>query len=431
MSGVARVLLLLPTTTYRTPDFLAAARGLGVEVTVASERASTLEGLNPEGLLTLDFRDPSASARRAVEFAGRRPFAAVVGVDEDTTVVAAVIARALGLAHNPVHAAMAARHKATMRELLREAAVPSPAYRVFDRGEDPGEASKRVRFPCVLKPTFLAASRGVIRANDRAEFVAAWKRIERILDEPEVAAKGMSEVGASRIPSTEHRTPNLAREILVEDFVSGIEVALEGLLRDGELKVLALFDKPDPLEGPFFEEMIYVTPSRLPGRTQERIAGVASHGALALGLRDGPVHAELRVNEAGTWLIEIAARSIGGLCSRTLRFGTGMSLEELILRHALRMEMPEPERERSAAAVMMIPIPKAGILKEVRGIDDARAVPDIEDVTITIHVGQRLVPLPEGSRYLGFIFSCAASPERAEAALRKAHALLEFEVSVP
>ena len=431
MSGVARVLLLLPTTTYRTPDFLAAARGLRVEVTVGSERASTLEGLNPEGLLTLDFRDPSASARRAVEFAGRRPFAAVVGVDEDTTVVAAVIARALGLAHNPVHAAMAARHKATMRELLREAAVPSPAYRVFDRGEDPNAASKRVRFPCVLKPTFLAASRGVIRANDRAEFVAAWKRIERILDEPEVAAKGMSEVGASRIPSTEHGTPNLAREILVEDFVSGIEVALEGLLRDGELKVLALFDKPDPLEGPFFEEMIYVTPSRLPGRTQESIAGVASHGALALGLRDGPVHAELRVNEAGTWLIEIAARSIGGLCSRTLRFGTGMSLEELILRHALRMEMPEPERERSAAGVMMIPIPKAGILKEVRGIEDARAVPDIEDVTITIHVGQRLVPLPEGSRYLGFIFSRAASPERAEAALREAHALLEFEVSVP
>jgi biotin carboxylase len=203
------------------------------------------------------------------------------------------------------------------------------------------------------------------------------------------------------------------------------------LLRDGELTVLALFDKPDPLVGPFFEETIYVTPSRLAGEAQERIARVASHGALALGLRDGPVHAELRLNEAGPWLIEIAARSIGGLCSRTLRFGTAMSLEELILRHALRMEMPEPERERRAAGVMMIPIPRAGILGEVRGLEDARAVADIEDVTISIHVGQRLVPLPEGSRYLGFIFSRAASPERAEAALREAHALLEFEVRGP
>jgi Biotin carboxylase len=264
-----------------------------------------------------------------------------------------------------------------------------------------------------LKPTFLAASRGVIRANNSEELAAAWERINRLLDDPEVAAKG----------------GGAAREILVEDFISGSEVALEGLLRQGELKVLALFDKPDPLEGPYFEETIYVTPSRLGGQMQERIAQVASHGALALGLRDGPVHAELRVNESGPWLIEMAARSIGGLCSRTLRFGTGMSLEELILRHALRKEMPEPERERRAAGVMMIPIPRAGVLEEVRGLPEARAVPDIEDVTISAHIGQTLVPLPEGSRYPGFIFSRAATPERAEAALREAHALLEFVVS--
>jgi biotin carboxylase len=253
----------------------------------------------------------------------------------------------------------------------------------------------------------------VIRANDREEFAAAWRRIEKILEEPEVAAKG----------------GQAASEILVEDFIEGREVALEGLLREGELKVLALFDKPDPLDGPFFEETIYVTPSRLPAEIQERVAQVASHGALALGLRDGPVHAELRVNDAGAWLIEIAARSIGGLCSRTLRFGTGMSLEEVILRHALRMEMPEPEREKRAAGVMMIPIPRAGTLEEVRGLEEARAVPGIEDVTISMHPGQRVVPLPEGSRYLGFLFSRAESPERAEEALREAHSRLEFVIS--
>lgn len=407
------MLLLLPTTTYKTPDFLAAARKLQVDVTVASEEPSTLESVNPGGLLTLDFRDPEECARRAAQFARTYPVNAVVGVDEDTVVTAAVIARALGLPHNPVHATVAARHKATMRQLLAEAAVPSPGHRVFDRDADPRQAAKQVRFPCVLKPTFLAASRGVIRANGPDELAAAWVRINRLLDDPEVAAKG----------------GGAAREILVEDFISGSEVALEGLLRQGELKVLALFDKPDPLEGPYFEETIYVTPSRLDEELQERIAQVASHGALALGLRDGPVHAELRVNESGPWLIEMAARSIGGLCSRTLRFGTGMSLEELILRHALRREMPEPERERRAAGVMMIPIPRAGVLEEVRGLPEARAVPDIEDVTISAHIGQTLVPLPEGSRYPGFIFSRAATPERAEAALREAQALLEFVVS--
>ena len=422
--GLPRVLLLLPTTTYKTPDFLAAAGKLRIDVTVGSEEPSTFEGKNPEGLLTLEFRDPEACARRALEFAAKTPIGAVVGVDEDTAVVAAVISRALGLPHNPVYAAVAARHKKTMRGLLAEAAVPSPAYRVFDRVDDPREAARRVRFPCVLKPTFLAASRGVIRADDREEFVSAWRRIEKILDDPEVAAKGnvRTALAADRVPSP-------AREILVEDFVPGREVALEGLLREGKLKVLAVFDKPDPLEGPYFEETIYVTPSRLPEQMQERVAQVTSRGALALWLREGPVHAELRVNEAGPWLIEIAARSIGGLCSRTLRFGMGMSLEELILRHALRMEMPDPEREGRAAGVMMIPTPGGGVLEEVRGLEEARAVPDIEDVTISAHLGQTLVPLPEGSRYLGFIFSRAATPESAEAALREAHRRLEFVVS--
>ncbi|HKA35338.1 MAG TPA: ATP-grasp domain-containing protein [Thermoanaerobaculia bacterium] len=409
-----RVLLLLPTRSYRIPDFLEAAGKLGVEVTVASEEASAVEGLHPEGLLTLDFRDPAGAARRAAEFAGKHPIRAVVGVDEDTAVAAAVIARELGLPSNPVQAVAAARHKPTMRGLLAEAGVPSPASRVFDRrSEGPESASKQVRFPCVLKPTFLAASRGVIRADGREEFAAAWRRIEAILEEPEVAAKGGDAAG----------------EILVEDFVEGREVALEGLLREGELKVLALFDKPDPLDGPFFEETIYVTPSRLSVEIQERVAQVASHGALALGLRDGPVHAELRVHAGGAWLIEIAARSIGGLCSRTLRFGTGMSLEEVILRHALRMEMPEPEREKRAAGVMMIPIPGAGVLEEVRGLEEARAVAGVEDITISIHRGQRVVPLPEGSRYLGFLFSRAESPERAEEALRQAHSRLRFVIS--
>ena len=404
------MLLLLPTTTYRAPDFLAAAQKLGVDVTVASEEPSAVESFNPEGLLTLDFRDPLAATRAAVEFARDHPLEAVVGVDEDTTVIAAVIARAIGLPHNPVHATVAARHKPTMRELLAEAAVPSPGFRVFDRDEDPEKTAAGVTFPCVLKPSFLAASRGVIRADDRPEFVAAWRRVAGILSEPDVAARG----------------GQAAREILVENFVPGREVALEGLLRGGELKVLAFFDKPDPLEGPFFEETIYVTPSRLPAETQRRIAQAASHGALALGLREGPVHAELRWNERGPWLIEMAARSIGGLCSRTLRFGTGMSLEEVILRHAMGMEMPEPERESRAAGVMMIPIPRRGVLREVRGLEQARAIHDIEDVTISARLGQTLVPLPEGSRYLGFLFSRAATPERAEAALREAHSRLEF-----
>ena len=381
-------------------------------MTVASDEPSTLENLNPEGLLALDFRDLQAAARRAVEFAARFPVDAVVGVDDDSTIAAAAIARALGLPHNPVPAVRAALHKATMRELLAQANLPQPGFRLFRLDEGPARAAGEVSYPCVLKPTFLAASRGVIRANGEREFLDAWKRIEAILSDPAVAQKG-GEWG---------------REILVEDYLPGREVALEGLLKDGELSTLALFDKPDPMEGPFFEETIYITPSRLPRETQDEIARVAGRACLALGLTRGPVHAEMRLTEAGPALLEIAGRSIGGLCSRMLRFGTGMSLEELLLKDALGIDVTSQKRESPAAGAFMIPIPAAGVLEEVRGVAEARAVPGIEEITISAHLGQRLVPLPEGARYLGFVFSRADTPEQAEAALREAHRRLVFRI---
>jgi len=405
-----RLLLLVPTTTYRTEDFVEAARRLDVDLVVAAERPNTLAAALPDHLLTLPFADPAASAAQMREYAGTHPVAAVVPVDDATTVVGAAIGQALGLRANPLAAVSATRDKQLMRETLARGGVRQPAFAVFSIADDPA-AVARARYPCVLKPLVLSASRGVIRADTAAEFVAAWSRIAAILAEPEVRALGD---GASKI--------------LVEEFVPGVEVSLEGMLTEGNLTTLAIFDKPDPLDGPFFEETIYVTPSRLPEATQRAIADCAGQAARALGLTDGPVHVELRINDAGPWLIELAARSIGGLCSRTLSFGTGMSLEEIILRHALGWPIASLERERPAAGVMMIPIPRGGILEDVGGLDAARAVAGIEDITISIAKGHTIVPLPEGSRYLGFIFSRAATPSLAEAALRRAHALLAFNI---
>ncbi len=407
-----RLLLLIPTTTYRTEAFLEAARTLGVEVVVASDRPNVLQETFPEHLLTLDFQKPDVAAREVTEFARRYAFDAVVPVDDLTTVVGAAIANALGLRANSVESVRAARNKAVMRQCLCGAEVRQPDFTLLSIDDDPGAVASRVEYPCVVKPTILAGSRGVIRADDPGQFTAAFRRVEAILRTPEVSALGEE-----------------ARQLLVERFVPGLEVALEGLLVKEELRVLALFDKPDPLDGPFFEETIYVTPSRLPTRMQEAIADCTARAAKALGLREGPVHAELRVNEAGPWIIEIAARSIGGLCSRTLRFGTGMSLEELIIRHALGLEIPSYERERQPAGVMMIPIPRAGILEEIRGQAEALVVPGIEEIAITAHARQELVPLPEGWQYLGFIFARAETSEGVEAGLRAAHRRLRFVIS--
>lgn len=281
-------------------------------------------------------------------------------------------------------------------------------FRDFSLQEAPEEIAQRVSYPCVLKPRRLSGSRGVIRANNPAEFLQAFYRLKRI-----VLSEGYAE---------EETT------FLVEDFIPGVEVALEGILTHGALKVLTLFDKPDPLDGPFFEETIYTTPSRLSQEVQQAIAACVSTAASALGLRHGPVHAELRVNESGPWMLEIAGRSIGGLCSTILEFGSGMCLEELILRHAIGEEIQTLERDTHATGVMMIPIPSAGILKGVTGVEEAAAVPLITGVEITAKVHHPLVPLPEGASYLGFIFARGETPVQVEEALRQAHRCLHFEI---
>src|SRR5881398_143906 len=375
--GTPRLLLLLPTATYRTAAFVEAARRVGVDLTVASERSSTFQDANPGGLVTLDLSDPDRAAAEAQAFAQEHPLQGVVGVDDDTAVVAAAIAATLGLRGNGVAAARAARDKHEQRTLLAAAGVPVPRFTRYGVDDDPRRLAAGVSYPCVLKPLRLSASRGVIRADTPAEFVAAFERIKRILDQT-----------------------GCARSILVEEFVPGREVAVEGLVTQGALQVLALFDKPDPLDGPFFEETIYVTPSRLAGTAQQEIAACAQAAVHALGLRDGPIHAEVRHNDRGAWLIELAARPIGGRCSGALRFESRgaagqmweASLEEIIIRHALGMALPTLERERRASGVMMIPVPGAGVLRDVRGVGAAQAVPLVEEVVITMHSGQPLVP---------------------------------------
>jgi len=407
---MSRLLLLLPTTTYRTAAFVEAARQLGVELTVASEKPNTFQSVNVGGLLTLPLNEPTRAGVEAEEFHRKYPITAVVGVDDDTAVLAAVIATRLGLKGNPLHAVQAARDKHEQRQLLKEAGVPIPRFELHMLAESASQVADSIRYPSVLKPLRLSASRGVMRVDDATGFLAAHARLAAILAEPEAAACGEP-----------------ALQFLVEEFIPGHEVALEGLMVNGRLHTLALFDKPDPLDGPFFEETIYVTPSRGPAGVQAAIFDCAAGAARALGISEGPVHAELRYNERGPWLIELAARPIGGRCSAVLRFGDhGVSLEELILRHALGMPIPSMQRERLAAGVMMIPIPGAGTLKEVRGVAEAKTVPLVEDVQITAHAGERLIPFPEGSRYPGFIFARGETPDVVETALREAHRRLTF-----
>ena len=404
-----RVMLLIPSLTYRAPDFMNAASGLDIEVVVASDREQVLQSAFPGRTLTVDFGRSEHGAEQIAAFAALHPLQAVLALDDAGTLTAAHASERLGLRHNPVEAVAATRSKLLLRQKLAAAGIKSPLFQLVNPG---GVTNSTVPFPCVVKPLSLAGSRGVIRADDARELASAIERSASIL---EMARQ------AGDCDDTEHA-------LLVEGYIPGREVSVEGLLASGRLRCLALFDKPDPLEGPFFEETIYVTPSRLPKEVQQAVIECAERAALALGLEDGPLHAELRVNSDGVWPIDIAARSIGGHCSRALTFGTGMSLEEILLRHAIGEPLPTLDRESAASGVMMIPIPEAGVLERVEGITDAMAVPDVTEVDITTRRGGELVPLPEGSEYLGFIFARAATPEAAEEALREAHRRLRIEM---
>ncbi len=414
-----RLLLLTTTTGYQTREFVRAAEKSGLEVVFGSDRCHRLDDPWRDGALPLKFENPDKAAKQIVDYARSKPLDAVVALGDCTPPAAARVCRDLKLPFHPPEASDICRDKYRSRERLREAGLNVPAFVRFPLGADPrkiiAESQPPVGFPCVLKPTALSASRGVIRADGAEQFVTAFERIRALLKSLEIRVMRQA----------------TSDFIQVESYVDGPEVAVEALMDRGVLRVLAIFDKPDLLAGPYFEESIYVTPSSLARRTQGRILHTLEEAGRILGLHHGPLHAEFRINDEGVWVMEVAARSIGGLCSRALRFASPaskdfISLEELIIRLALGEDVSAYAREQSASGVMMIPVPNEGILTGVEGVEAARAVAGVEDVVITAKPGEKLVPLPEGAGYPGFIFARGASPEFVDRALRAAHSKLRF-----
>lgn len=410
------VVLILPTGTYRAEEYLASARRLGATVITASERAQALAETMGERFVEVPLGDPEQAAELIVERARLVQVDAVIGVDDQGLLAAALASERLGLRHSPQAAVRLTRDKAAMRRCFAAAGVDQPRFVVVDpgRGAPAAAAAEQLARPVVVKPCSLSGSRGVIRADRPEDAAAAAERIAAIL------ADAGERPGAP---------------LLVEEFVGGPEVALEGILTDGELEVIAVFDKPDPLEGPYFEETLYVAPSRLPRPALQQVVSGARAAVRAMGLTDGPVHAELRVPDPAApapraVVLELAARTIGGRCSKALALPGGATLEDLVLARALGAPAPEP-RLAGPAGVLMVPIPRTGILRAVRHVDRVRELPGVMGVEITVPLGRPIRALPEGDRYLGFVFAAAATAAEVEQALRRAEDLLEVEVEAP
>jgi biotin carboxylase len=420
---VPRILLLATTTGYQTRAFGEAAERLGVDLVFATDRCHQLDDPWQDRALPVRFYDEHGSTASILDASSASPLDGVVAVGDRPTVIAARVLEALGLPGHPPAAAMTARNKLLSRERFRDAGLPVPAFVAAKLSSDPHALAESLTFPCVIKPLELSGSRGVMRVDSRHDLVAAFYRLRALLQSPDIRAERRDDDDTA----------------LIEGFIEGAELALEGVMNHGRLQVLALFDKPDPLDGPFFEETIYVTPTARAADTRLAIEHAVSRAARAIGLRHGPVHAECRVNARGVFVLEVAARPIGGLCARSLRFvnkrtssDTGaqvlIPLEELLLRHALGESTTAWQRENCASGVMMIPIPRRGIFRRVEGLDQARRVNGINDLRITAKTDQVLTPLPEGASYLGFIFAHGPTPEAVTERLRQAHSRLGFTI---
>ena len=404
MTAQPRVLLLVPARTYRAADFILAAERMRLDLVVASD------GALPLGRAVIPARSAEidASARRILARAGPlKVIDAVVAADTPMLVLAATVAAAMGLPHNPVDAVRAALDKAAQRQRWAAAGVPQPSFRLVPAGDGVRQAAEAIGFPCVLKAVSLSASQGVLRADDPAAAVEAARRIRQILDDAERPAD---------------------EPLLIEEYLPGPELSIDGVLTAGDLTVTAVFDKPGMPDGPTFEETLLVSPSRLAERTLAAAVRTAADAARSLGLSTGPVHAELRICDRGPAMLELAPRSIGGLCSRALRFAGGASLEQIVLANALGRPIPGGGGPAAPCGIYMLPVPRPGILRAVEGKADALAVSGVTGLTITIPPGQRVRPLPDGDRYLGFVYAEADTPADVEEALTAAVARLRVVI---
>ena len=408
--GNSAVILIIPSASYRTGPFMNAIKKLDLKVLVISDKSQVFSGKYPDNLIIINFNHWKDKSVEISKWAKNNGLKAVIGVDEESIVLAANLSNFLNVDHNSIESVLLTKNKYLMRTELKKTGLCSPWFKIFSIYESSNKIINEISFPCVIKPTFLSGSRGVMRVNTKKELSEGIKTLNELLSLDELRK----------------RAGKQSDYIMIEEYIPGKEVAIEGIVSEGKLTMLAIFDKPELLEGPTFEETIIVTPSVLTKKIQYSLLETLQIVVKALGIVKGPVHAEARINRNGNYILECASRSIGGLCSKVLEFQGGISLEELILRSYLGRNIEKSKLIGNARGVMMMPTEKKGILKEIGGVKDALVVNGVTDLQITVKPGEKLQPLPKGDRYLGFIFAEGNNQEFVINALKNAWSKIEI-----
>lgn len=402
-----RLLLISHHNSYRIASYIKAAKNLSLDVTIASQGKHSLVTEVADGL-HVNFDDTESALKEIIKENNKKPFAGILGSDDQTVELAAQAAKVLHLPHNPPEAAQYSHRKDLARAKLTLADRNVPFHCLLNLTKPIKNQIIDLPLPCVVKPLNMSASRGVIRVDNTEQLKVACERLRPILAD----------------------SPNIFEQthILIEAYIDGIEIAYEGYLQNKKLNTITIFDKPDQLTGPYFAETIYVTPSSLDNDLQLAIKMEIEKSCKAYGLVTGSIHAECRIDKNNkVWILEIASRTIGGDCARILD-NNNYSLEEMAILLSIGKNITI-KKSKKARAVMMIPIKQKGLLKRVEGLSLANKVKHIDSIDIIINQGHELIPLPEGNQYLGYIFSSADTSEKATEAIRMAYDILTFITS--
>lgn len=393
---------------------LAAAKARHFKTLVAATSRPCVD----DDLVDRFLRIPDRSSKEVAAYVERQCegllVSGVLASDDWDVVAAAMIADKLGLRFVGVETALAATNKFLMRQRLRNGGAVVPDFQCFAIGDNAGEIAKSLRFPVVIKPTYGQGSLGVIRADTVDEFEKAFQYTSRIIVDLDMRPSAVRDRSG----------------ILVEQYIPGEEYTVELLMHEGKPYSLAVFEKPDPLEGPYFEEGIYVTPIRRDEKIRSLLVEAAIRGSRALGIETGPCHCELRLSGELPYILEIAARPIGGFCSQVFADLMGFDLHDLVLQNAVGLPvMPPPIADGVALGVMMLPVPGRGNLARVSGVDRALDIDGIMSVKIHVEAGSRILPYPEQSCYIGTVLATGSSADEVVARLKSAAKAVSFELT--
>ncbi len=367
-----KLLLVIPENSYKSNDFVVAAEKLGIDFLIITDSEQVSSKFSDTVIINKFDAELNKNNLKKL-----KDVTHVLPVDHSALKFSGYLVDLLEVKGNKLESINLSMNKYESRKIFNSLLDIKVNNEIIKNIDDVNTFINK-NGTSVLKPIYGTASKSVLKINNVEK---NKEQIEKLMQDC------------------------FDQDLVIEEYIDGKEYALEGTIINSELKKIVIFDKPVEYKHPYFEESIYITPSELSSEAEKRVVSIVDKACKKIGLEDGPVHVEFKINENQIFIIEINPRMIGGLCSRCLSFGLfKVSLEEIILHAFMNNELKNIELLNNYVGVLMIPTPKSGKFISINK-EELENIPNISNVEITVPEGSDLLEPPYGDKYLGFAFS--------------------------